>query len=79
VVVERSFDSPVTLEEVQAIEDAGAACLAARNVEFVRTIFSRDRKRMICLYRAPDAEAVREAQRKAGMPVDAVWSFRLKS
>jgi hypothetical protein len=79
VVVERSFDTPVSLEEIQAIEDAGAGCLQARNVEFVRTFFSRDRRRMICLYRAPDAEAVREAQRMAGMPVDAVWSFRLKS
>lgn len=79
VVVERSFEEPVTLEEIQALEDAGAGCLAARHVEFVRTFFSRDRRRMVCLYRAPDAEAVREAQRKAGMPVDAVWSFRLKS
>jgi hypothetical protein len=36
-------------------------------------------ERMVCLYRAPDAEAVREAQRKAKMPVDSVWSFELKS
>lgn len=79
VVVERSFESPVTLEEIQSIEDAGAACLTARHVAFVRTFFSRDRRRMICLYRAPDAESVREAQRLAGMPVDRVWSFRLKT
>lgn len=79
VAVVRTFDSAVTLEEIQAIEDAGASCLTAHNVAFVRTFFSRDRKRMICLYRAPDAEAVRAAQRMAGMPVDAVWSFRLKS
>jgi hypothetical protein len=79
VVVERSFEAPVTIEEIQAIEDEGAACLETRDVTFVRTFFSRDRKRMICLYRAPDAEAVREAQRKAKMPVDSVWSFRLKS
>lgn len=79
VVVERSFEAPVTLEEIQAIEDAGAGCLEARDVAFVRTFFSRDRKRMVCLYRAPDAEAVREAQRKARMPVDSVWSFRLKA
>jgi hypothetical protein len=79
VVVERSFEEPVTLEEIQAIEDAGASCLETRNVKFVRTFFSLDRKRMICLYQAPDAEAVREAQRKAKMPIDSVWSFRLKS
>jgi hypothetical protein len=79
VVVERSFDDPVTLEEIQAIEDAGASCLETHQVSFVRTFFSRDRKRMICLYRAPDAEAVRVAQRMAGMPVDSVWGFRLMS
>ena len=79
VAVERSFEAPVTLEEIQAIEDAGASCLEARDVAFVRTFFSRDRKRMVCLYRAPDAEAVREAQRGAKMPVDAVWSFQLKA
>jgi hypothetical protein len=79
VVVERSFGAPVTLEEIQALEDASASCLRERDVEFVRTFFSRDRKRMVCLYRAPDAEAVREAQRKAKMPVDSVWSFELKS
>jgi hypothetical protein len=76
VVVERSFDEPVTIEEIQAIEDAGASCLETHQVTFLRTFFSRDRKRMVCLYRAPDAEAVRVAQRMAGMPVDAVWSFR---
>jgi hypothetical protein len=79
VVVERSFEEPVTLEEIQAIEDAGASCLETHQVRFVRTFFSRDRKRMACLYRAPDAEAVRVAQRMAGMPVDSVWSFRLLS
>jgi hypothetical protein len=76
VLVERSFEEPVTMEEIQAIEDAGAWCLDAHDVRFVRTFFSRDRKRMICLYRAPDAEAVRVAQRKAEMPVDDVWGFR---
>ena len=30
----------------------------------------------MCLYRAPDAESVRIAQREAGMPVERVWSFR---
>jgi len=79
VVVERSFEAPVTIGEIQALEDAGAACLESRGVRFVRTFFSRDRKRMVCLYRAPDAEAVRQAQRQAGMPVDSVWSFRLKA
>ena len=75
VIVSRRFEEPVTLDSVQAIEDAGAWCLEAHNVRFLRTFFSRDRMRMICLYRAPDAESVRLAQRQAGMPVERVWRF----
>jgi len=74
VLVERAWTAPVSIEEIQAIEDAGASCLEARQVRFARTFFSSDRKKMICLYYAPDAESVRQAQRQAGMPVDAVWA-----
>jgi hypothetical protein len=76
VLVERSWDEPVTLDDIQAIEDAGAWCLDSHRVKFVRTFFSTDCKRMICLYQAPDAESVRLAQRQAEMPVDQVWAFR---
>jgi hypothetical protein len=57
---------------VQAIEDANAHCLEAHRVRFMRTFFSSDRRRMACLYLAPDAESVRIAQRQATMPVDSV-------
>ncbi len=77
VAVVRSFAEPVTLEEIQAIEDAGAWCLETHRVKFARTFFALDRERMICFYQAPDAESVRLAQRQAGMPVDAVWAFAL--
>lgn len=77
VLVERSFDSAVTLQEIQDIEDAGIHCLQTRNVRFIRTFFSADQKRMICLYSAPDAESVREAQRGAAVPFDDVWGFRM--
>ncbi len=76
VVVARRFDEPVTVESIQAIEDAGAWCLEAHRVQFVRTFFSRDRQRMLCVYQAPDAESVRLAQAQAGMPVEAVWPCR---
>jgi hypothetical protein len=76
VMVERRFADPVRLQDIQAIEDAGAWCLETHRVMFVRTFFSLDRQRMLCLYRAPDSESVRLAQREAGMPMDAVWSFQ---
>lgn len=75
VIVERQFEQQVTLEEIQDREDAGSGCLEVRNVRFLRTFFSADRKRMLCLYKAPDAESVRQAQQQAGMPIEAVWPF----
>lgn len=75
VAVERSWDEPVEMADVQALEDAGAWCLDSYNVKFVRTYFSTDRKRMICLYAAPDAESVRQAQRQINMPMRDVWPF----
>jgi len=77
VLVERRFDSPVTLQEIQDMEDASIWCLETRHVSFVRTFFSADQMRMICLYHAPDSESVRLAQRMAGMPFDDAWAFQL--
>ena len=74
VLIERSFGTPVTPEEIQAAEEKGW-CAQAHRVTFMRTYVSIDRKRMICLYRAPDAESVRLAQRYMKMPVDALWAF----
>lgn len=75
VLVERSFGESIELADLQAREDAHGWCLETRSVKFVRTFFSSDRRRMLCLYAAPDAEAVRQAQREAGMPTDRVWAF----
>lgn len=75
VLVERSFAEPVTLDAIQALEDQNQWCLDTHKVKFVRTFFASDRKRMICLYAGPDAEAVRVAQAQAGMPMDRVWGF----
>jgi hypothetical protein len=77
VIVERSFPEPVAFEAIQAIEDRGAWCLEAHSVRFLKSYFSRDRRRMICLYEAPDAESVRLAQQKAQLPFESVWTARV--
>lgn len=76
VLVERHFGAPVSFRAIQSLEEAGAACLHQHQVRFVRTLFSFDRQRMLCLYQAPDAESVRLAQRQAGMPVTRIWPFQ---
>lgn len=74
VLVERDFEEPQEFEQLQAQESAGAWCLESRKVRFVRSFLSLDRKHMFCLYEAPDAESVREAQREAGLPFSRAWS-----
>jgi hypothetical protein len=75
VIVERSFKEPVTFAEIQSTEEAAAGCLQVHRVRFARTFLSLDRRRMVCLYQAPDAESVRIAQREAALPLDNVWAF----
>ena len=77
VVVERTFREPVALEDIQAVERRGAGCLEAHGVRHLRSYFARDRRRMVCLYEAPDAESVRLAQEKAGLPFERAWTTRV--
>ena len=77
VVVERSFAEPVAFEDIQSLEDRGGWCLEAHGVRFLKTYFSRDRRRMICLYEAPDAESVRLAEEKAGVPFEHAWATQV--
>ena len=73
VVVERNFEAPASMDELQARENAAATCLQLHRVDFIRSFFSTDRTKMVCLYTAPDAESVRVAQSQARMPFDKVW------
>lgn len=75
VMVERSWRAPVAFEAIARIEEDHAWCLDAHRVTFLKSYFSRDRMRMLCVYAAPDAESVRRSQIQAGMPFDQVWPF----
>lgn len=74
VVVERTFEAPVDFEAVQRTEERVAWCLEQHGVRYVGSLLSRDRRRMVCLYHAPDAEAVRAVNRVSGVPADRVWT-----
>lgn len=77
VLVERSFPAPVVFAEVQAIEDRGQWCLDLNGVRFLATFFARDGRRMVCLYAAPDSEAVRRTNARLHLPFDRVWAARV--
>jgi len=77
VMVERTFAQPMVFEELRAVTNRNGACFQRHDVRFARSYFSADRRRMVCLYQAPDAEAVRQANRTAGLPFDRIWPARL--
>ena len=71
---EQWFDAPVAFESIKALSQKAAWCLDTYKVKYSHSVHSLDRKRMLCFYAAPDAEAVRSVQREARAPVSAIWA-----
>jgi uncharacterized protein DUF4242 len=77
VIVERSFGEATEFEALQTRADKISWCLEQHRIRFLRSYLSSDKKRMICVYEAPDAESVRTANRQAELPFDCVWTATL--
>jgi hypothetical protein len=73
IVVERSFDTPQTDADMQAVANQERPCLSAYQAKWKRSLLSADRKRMVCEYEAADAETMRRIQREAGAQFDRIW------
>ncbi len=69
-IIERRF-----AEELE-LDAAGAAALKEINdssgVNWLFSFLSADKKKTYCLYEAPNATAIRDAARRAGLPADVV-------
>jgi hypothetical protein len=74
IIVEHSFDKPVTAEELGLTAKRIDACLVAYGATWVRSFVSLDGKRMICEFEAPDAEAVRTSYHNADVKFERVWT-----
>jgi hypothetical protein len=72
-MVDRRFASPLNVEEFAAAGQQLSPCLDAREVKWISSHLSSDGTHSICVFEAVDAEAVREANRTAGLPFDKVW------
>lgn len=77
IIVERSFNEATEFEALQTRMKKISWCLDQHRIRFLRSYLSSDKKRMICVYEAPDAESVRTANRQAGLPFDSVWTASL--
>ena len=74
VIVERTFQSPITNQQLQASGERMAGCLELYRVKWLRSFLSPDRRRMICEFEAAAAESVRIVQQEAEAHYDRVWS-----
>jgi hypothetical protein len=74
VIVERTFDEPLDLEKLERLKQQYAWCRDQNRIRYVQGYLSADRKRMICVYEAPDAESVRRYNRQSQLPCDAIWT-----
>lgn len=69
-LIERNFAEQlkVNAEVATAVNEINDAA----GVQWLISFLSADQKKTYCLYEAPNAEAIREAARRAGLPADAI-------
>lgn len=77
VLVERTFPEPLDVKALEQTSENGRWCMELHRVRGIRSYMSADRRRMICVFEAPDAEAVRKANLTAGLPFDRVWTAEM--
>jgi hypothetical protein len=69
-VIERNF-----AEQLEVTKEGAAEIRRINDVEGVEWIFSflsADKKKTYCLYEAPNADAIRRAAERAGVPADVI-------
>jgi hypothetical protein len=69
-IVERQFAEQ--LDVTPAVAQAVNEVNLAEGVRWLYSFLTADNRKTYCLYEAPDAQALIEAARKAGLPADVV-------
>ena len=77
LIVESDYDPPITDEELIALYERMTPCLDVRGIHKLRSWVANDRRRIVCEYRAADAESVREAYRSGAAAYSRIWSATL--
>lgn len=74
VIVEYEFDPPASDEDLKRMSSTMTPCIQVRQIRWIRSAFSKDRRRGFCELEAPDAETVRDAYRSARVAFRSVWA-----
>lgn len=73
----RRLDPPATPAAVLEAGQRAGGCFELHKVDWTHSFLSADGGRILCWYRAPDAESARLALRELGSDMSAVWPVRL--
>jgi hypothetical protein len=69
-VIERNYAEQL---EVEALDQAGIKAVNDEvGVRWVYSFLSADKKKTYCLYEAPNADAIRAAAERLGLPADVI-------
>ncbi len=71
IVLERRFEKPLTPDDVRRMASE-MTCLELYRVKPIRSYLMPDGKRLVCVFQAPDAEALRAVGRANRFPDNAV-------
>jgi hypothetical protein len=74
VIVERAFQQPITAEFAACTFERIEWCLDIHKAAYVESYLSCDGMNMVCVFHAPDAEAVRLANTQGNAPYKDVWT-----
>ena len=77
VFVERTVNGPLSKNDICLATDDMVGCFDLYKVEWLESLIGIEDERLICHFRAPDAESVRVALRNSGTEFDALWAGTL--
>lgn len=77
ILVETAAEQPITFEWLSEADQRITPCLQEREATWQYSLLSSDRHRMICIYDAPDAEALRASYRKATVEFSKIYPVEI--
>jgi len=76
IVLEREFPEPLTADDVRQMARE-TQCLELYRVKPIRSYLMPNGKRLVCIFEAPDAEALRAVSRINQFPPGPIWASTL--
>lgn len=74
IVVEQRIERRLTQETFERLLEKHAWCRRLYGIRHVQSLIATRADRMVCVFQAPDVEAVRALARRMGFPYEHAWS-----